>query len=204
MENPLWNITIFMGKLTKNGDFPQLCKRLPEGNSGSPKIHQVWPMKNRTVQPGKVTYRPQWMNVKCSAIDYTEGYIPFISIYIHLYPFISIYHHLSSFISIYHNFSSFIHNIHIFSDSFPQVSSHFCASSPNFQHVQFQWIGLRENLQESPMIKTWENLWFSPIFNGKIWFSVDFPVKPIFGQLPLLPFTNYHQLPPARKKNCSW
>jgi hypothetical protein len=44
------------------------------------------------------------------------------------------------------------------------------------------------------MIKTWENLWFSPIFNGKIWFSVDFPVKPIFGQLPLLPFTNYHQL----------
>ena len=105
MENPLWNITIFMGKLTKNGDFPQLCKRLPEGNSGSPKIHQVLPMKNRTVQPGKVTYRPQWMNVKCSAIDYTEGYIPFISIYIHLYPFISIYHHLYPFIIIFHHSS---------------------------------------------------------------------------------------------------
>jgi hypothetical protein len=41
--------------------------------------------------------------------------------------------------------------------------------SPNTQNgcpiFKFQWIGLRENLQESP------------IFNGNLWFPVDFPLN---------------------------
>jgi len=53
--------------------------------------------------------------------------------------------------------------------------------------------------------------WFKGNFTGKIYglaphlmgksmFFCRFRLKPIFGQLPLLPFTNY-ELPPARKKN---